>query len=420
LPLIRFTIIAPMHDTAFSQPPSLTSPPASAPPPNSEPSLLNDALRIVALLVSQRRFIIIVTLVATVVSAGVSVMFLDNWYLASVNALPPRRAGSVLDGLTGGISSTLKDFGLTKLTGGKTDGYSHLVILQSRRLQDTIIKLFDLPKLYDIRDTDMIALRNELAENLFIGVEDEGNYVVSALHKDPQQAARMANKVIELGNAFATEIFQAEARVGLRLLEQRVAQDESNLAAARDSLLRFSRRYKLFSPLDQARGAATALADIRVQRYKQELASQMAETIYGSQDPYAQAQQKLLRGVENQQNRIESEPGVAGNFSLSGAGADVVLEYTRLFTDVEVGTRIRTLLLPMIEQARQDINRTTPALYILDPAVPPNKKDRPKRSFIVLGAAVGAFVLSVLYIILRDRFLSLRARYKSLLAESAA
>jgi tyrosine-protein kinase Etk/Wzc len=382
-----------------------------------EKSVLTDLLRILALLISQRRLILVVTLVATLVAAAGSWLLLDNWYLATVSAVPPRRSGSVLDGLTGNISSTLKDFGLTKLAGGKTDGYTHVVVLQSRRMQDTIIKIFQLAKFYDFPDTAAIELRKKLSEDLFIGMEDEGNYIVNALHKDPRVAAAMANKVIEVGNVFATEIFQAEARVGLGILEQRIAQEDSKLTTARDSLVHFSRRYKLFSPLDQARGAATALADVRVQRYKQELAAEMAETIYGSQDPYAQAQQKLLREVQSQQNRIETEPGVAGDFSLKGIGADVVLEYTRLFADVEVSTRLRAILLPMIEQARQDIHRVTPSLYVLDPAVPPNKKDRPKRSLIVVAAAVGAFLLTALFVILRDRFFALRHHYRAVVQE---
>jgi len=388
-------------------------------PPHT-PTPLHDALKLLALLVSQRRLLVWSVVLSAVLSAGISWFFLPNWYAATVSALPPRRMGSVLDGLSGNISSTLKDFGLTKLSGGKVDGYSHLVILQSRRMQDTLIQLFQLAKLYDIDSTKHTDLRKALGEHLSIAQETEGNYTVTAWHTDRHEAARMANTVIELGNLFANEIFQAEARVNRQLLERRFKTDEQNLLQARDSLLKFSKKYKLYSPLDQAKGAASALADLRVQRYKQELATEMYATTYGANDPATQAQRKLLANVQAQEERAFSQPGLAGEFAIGSVGSDVALEYMRLYTDVEVFTKIKTLLLPMMEQAVQDEQRAMPALYVLDPAVAPDKKDRPKRSLIVLGTAFGTFVLVALYIVLRERLLSLRARYRAIVAEQAA
>jgi capsule polysaccharide export protein KpsE/RkpR len=381
------------------------------------PTPLHDALKVLALLVSQRRLLMWSVILSAVLSAGISWFFLPNWYAATVNALPPRRTGSVLDGLSGSISSTLKDFGLTKLSGGKVDGYSHLVILQSRRMQDTLIQLFQLAKLYDIDSTKQTDLRKELDEHLSIAQETEGNYTVTAWHTDPHEAARMANKVIELGNLFANEIFQAEARANRQLLERRFKTDEQNLFQARDSLLKFSKKYKLYSPLDQAKAAASALADLRVQRYKQELATEMYATTYGANDPATQAQRKLLANLQAQEERAFSQPGLAGEFAIGNVGSDVALEYMRLYTDVEVFTKIKTLLLPMMEQAVQDEQRMMPALYVLDPAVAPDKKDRPKRSLIVLGTTFGTFVLVALYIVLRERWLSLRERYRAIVAE---
>jgi capsule polysaccharide export protein KpsE/RkpR len=381
-------------------------------PSSEERSVLFDALKALAIVLYHWRFIVLMTTVAASVSAAVAFLLLKNEYKATVNAVPPRRTGSVLDNLSGNISSTLKDFGLTKLTGGKSDGYTQAVILESRRMQDTLIKLFQLAKEYDIHDTNMIDLRKELSEHLSISIEDEGNYTVSVWHTNPAVAAQMANKVIELGNYFATEIFQAEARVALHLLEKRYALDVENLERSRDSLLRFSRRYKLFSPLDQAKGAASALAELRLQRYKQELAADMATTVYGAQDPYTQAQRRLLEQITTQQQRAESQPGLAGDFALAGAGSDIALEYARLLADVEVAMRIKSILLPMIEQARQDVERTQPALYVLDPAVAPNKKDRPKRALIVGGIALGTLVLSAFFVLLRDKFLALRTQYR--------
>lgn len=383
--------------------------------PQQERSPLHDALLFIALLITHKRLIMLGVSVAVVVTTVVVFIFMPNWYAATANIVPPRRPGSVLDNLTGSISSTLKDFGLTKLAGGKVEGYTPLVIFQSRRMQDTLIQLFQLAELYDIAPHKMTDIRKELAENLVIAVENEGNYTVTAWHTDPQKAAQMANAVVELGNKFSTEIYQAESRVSRILLERRFKQDDINLTKARDTLLNYSRRYKLYSPLDQAKAAASALAELRVQQYKQELTTEMMSTIYGTNDPATQAQRKLLGEINKQSREAQSQPGLAGDFALN-VGSDVALEYMRLFTEVEVYTKIKALLVPMMEQAIQDEGRVQPAMYVLDPAIPPDKKDRPKRSLVIAGSALGAFMIMCCFIVLRDRFLALRETYRAVTA----
>lgn len=141
----------------------------------------------------------------------------------------------------------------------------------------------------------------------------------------------------------------------------------------------------------------------------------MMSTIYGTNDPATQAQRKLLGEINKQSREAQSQPGLAGDFALN-VGSDVALEYMRLFTEVEVYTKIKALLVPMMEQAIQDEGRVQPAMYVLDPAIPPDKKDRPKRSLVIAGSALGAFMIMCCFIVLRDRFLALRETYRAVTA----
>ncbi len=69
----------------------------------------------------------------------------------------------------------------------------------------------------------------------------------------------------------------------------------------------------------------------------------------------------------------------------------------------------------MIEQNRLDENRFARTMYVLDPAVAPDQKDKPKRSLMVLGAALTAFVLSSFFVIFRFRYKTFKNQYGSLL-----
>ena len=68
-----------------------------------------------------------------------------------------------------------------------------------------------------------------------------------------------------------------------------------------------------------------------------------------------------------------------------------------------------------MEQNRQDLQRRQPSLVMLDPAVPSDKKDRPKRSLIVGGATLGTLIFAIAFVILRDRFRALRGTYRALI-----
>lgn len=383
-----------------------------------EHSLRNDLLRILALLIQSRRLIIIVTLVGALSSALISFLFLPNWYASNVNAVPPRRQGSGLEALSSGLSTALKDFGLAKVGKNTGETYSYSVILNSRRMKDTIIRLFQLHKIYRLDSTEWTDLRKEYDDHVFISNEADGNYLITALHTDRNEAVNMALKIYELGNIFADEIYQQEARTSLVLLEKRFQQADSSLTAARDTLLKFSRKYKLFSAIDQAKAAATAVADIRVQQYKQELGVELYRNIYGDNAPETNLQRDLLRKANEQASRAENQPGLAGNFALSSVGADVALEYMRLYADLEVFTKIKALIIPVIEQNRQDLSRRQPSLVMIDPPVPADKKDRPKRSLIVLGVTLATLAFVIAFVILRDRYLAVRESYKRALDEA--
>lgn len=62
-------------------------------------------------------------------------------------------------------------------------------------------------------------------------------------------------------------------------------------------------------------------------------------------------------------------------------------------------TRILEVLAPLYEQARFEEERRVEAVQVVDPAVPPVRKAKPRRSLIVLGITLAAFALSVLFVL---------------------
>lgn len=353
------------------------------------------------------KFLLGSVLLTTGGALGVSFL-MPNWYEATVSAVPSSRGLPGLESVLGAAAGVLRDIGALRLGTLGQQGYNFLVILESRRLKDSLIERFRLWELYDLPDTARHRLYRKLEKDLEVTYELNGNYTVTARHTDPQKAAAMANAAIAIANAIAAEVSQQESGQLRQYLESRLARLDSTAAQIADSLRLFSQQTLVFSPLDQAQAAAKALAELKAQLLSQQLLLEALRQAYGAADPAVRAQEQLVAELQRQLQQAQQQPGLVGNFPLREA-AGVGLRFLRLYTELETYQRVRSLLLPTLEQMRLDEQRARPVLYVVDPAVPPQLKAYPKRLLIGLGAAVGSAVLSLVALLLWQRWQEWRA-----------
>jgi uncharacterized protein involved in exopolysaccharide biosynthesis len=358
-----------------------------------------------ALLLRHKLFISLTTIAAGVIALVISLL-MPNWYDATINFVPPNNPQSGMSGMLGNVSSALKDIGLNKLGGKSGESYSYIVILQSRTFLDSLITRFELAKEYELPDSMHDEIRAILKGNMEISYLPDGNYTMTFSSTNRYKAAEMANVALTIANSISQKLQQQEASANRIYMEQRLENTELTLNRISDSLQKFSKKNLVFSPLDQAKALTAALAELKASVIKQEIVVQTFKNSYGEDDPSTKLQQKTLEDIRQQVYKAENEPGLGGNFSMRDA-MDVGIPYLRLYTEFEAMSKVKGFLLPMLEQARLDEFRQTPIMYVLDTAVVANKKSRPKRSLIAGGAALGALLLSSLFILLRFRLQSL-------------
>jgi uncharacterized protein involved in exopolysaccharide biosynthesis len=368
-----------------------------------------DAMYLLAQIIRFKYFIIIITGIASIATLFMT-LSMPRWYTATVNAIPPKTNSSLLGGAMSGISSTLKEFGLTKLGGQSGDDYSFLVILNSRSVKDSILDKFQLAKEYEIPDSERTKLYNALDENLELSYEKEGNYTISMTSKDKQKAADIANYTIELANSISQRVSRSEAIYNISFIGSRIVATDSALESISIQLQKYSKDKMVFSPLDQAKAISTAYATLKSELIIQETQWSILKNKYGENDQLTQSQKRTVEVLQQRLNDAETKPGFAGNFSLNEA-TGVGIEYARLFAQFETFTKVRSFLLPMLEEAKIKEKQETPTLMILDKAVPPDKHSKPKKAFIILGATFGAFLLSILFVVLLDGYKRTKAKY---------
>ena len=75
--------------------------------------------------------------------------------------------------------------------------------------------------------------------------------------------------------------------------------------------------------------------------------------------------------------------------------ADLGLKYIRRYREVSLQQKILEFLLPQYEQVKIQEAKDTPTVQVLDKAVTPVKRKKPKRTIMVLLAGVLSIVFSV-------------------------
>ena len=335
-------------------------------------------------------------LACVLVTAAVSVIYalqMPNWYVSSMSVVPPAsNTGSSLSGIT----SALKDIGLTSKLGSKgADTYTLGVFFENRTIKDSIIKLFNLAEEYEIPASEASILRAAFNENINVGSEEYGNYVIRVSDKDPSKARDMVNKYFELVSQLALRVFTQESRLNRENLERRLAQTDSILEAISKEIAIYSSRTGVVQPVEQAKAFSQMISELASQQIKEEINLSLLQKRYGDNDSYYMLQKKVVDELKNQISKAKNEPGVFGSLTFKNATA-LSVEFLQLQAQFETFTKVKAFVVPMLEEARLNESKNAQTFIVLDSALVPDKKDRPKRSIIVSGSVASSLILSIM------------------------
>lgn len=396
---------------------------------NEQKSLINSpqsennfsGFLMVALLWKHKRYIIIATFVMAVASIIYSLL-LPNWYSSTASVVPPKNAGNILDQAMGGLSSTLKEIGLSKLTGGKGgDQYDFQVILESRTVKDSIIKKYKLKEAYvpdpdDRKKARDSEIREEFDDNLDITYESDGNYTITILDKDSTRVAAMVNDYIYYTNELAKSLYHSEIGFNKKYMEGRVASMNVTLDSIADELSRVSRETGIISPESQAKAYVEAISDLKSQAMLQSVYLDLFKNKYGEKDQMTLNQQDIVSSLNKKMRDAETKPGLVGNFTPSDA-TEKGIRYMKLYAEYEAMTKLKLLMEPMLEEAKLNESRELLSLSVVDEPLTPDKKSKPKRSLIVAGATLGGTFVSILVILFIYGIRSFKRHYNAVINE---
>ena len=319
------------------------------------------------------------TLIGLIIS-----LLLPKWYLAEASFLAPELAPNTMIGMGGGLSSVIQSF-----TGSrKMSGYSYLAILNSRTINEKVVRKFDLMKVYQISDSLMSKALKELSGNVSFTFGDNDETTISVYDKNPLRASEIANYYLELLNERGKEFARNELASFKKLIEERARANE-------DTLKKLEQRIKLFQEREQVPVLMTEqvsgldfLGELYAQRIGLELQQELLKENYGASHP-------LIASIRNQLLNINQKINAIPNMTV---------EYLQIYRELLVQRKIAEVLIPMLEQVKLSELQKIPDVIVLDKATPPDRKKKPKRIFIVLAVFLLSSITTFYYLLVKEKY----------------
>lgn len=349
-------------------------------------------------------------LVTAVISVIVSLL-LPKWYKASARLLPPK-AETELFGI-GDIEGMVPFSGLN-FFGKDNQVLELLAMLQSRSMLNAIIDEFGLQQRYETDDIE--ETREALLDKAEFEIEENGTLLVSIYDKNPRMAAAMANRFVTLLDSLNVYFKTAKARQDRIFIEQRLAETEARLSEAESRLKKFQEEKGAVALKEQTAAAIETAATLQAEIYSRQVELAVKEKelsprhveIVQLRRQVQELTKKLDELLAGERNAIEDGKLSKDNLLLPFEELPQLgLEYARLLREVEAQGRIYAFVYKMYEQAKLREAHDTPTLQVLDRAVPPIRKARPKRSLIVIIATFTVTLLTFLALVLKDIMLEL-------------
>lgn len=343
-------------------------------------------------------FLVAVTVLAAGASVAVSLK-LPVWYAATATVLPPESSGA---GGIGALIGDLSPLASSVLGGGGTEDYTrYLAIINSRQTLETVADRFDLVDVYDLADEPYSRQKtlSELRENLSIEVDLEYEFLsITVFDQSPRRAAQIANFLVEELNR-RNEALAVESAQRFRVyVQERYEEVELDLDSARQEMQAFQERYGVVELPATAQALIESAVTQRETIAGAEMQYEALLAQYGPENPDVQAAgQALAVARRSQEGLLEGRERLLP-IPLRELPA-AAREYARAYQELLVQQTLLESARPLYEQARFDEERDRTAVQVLDEAIPPARKARPKRSVIVVVVTLSSLLLGCLFVL---------------------
>jgi tyrosine-protein kinase Etk/Wzc len=351
-------------------------------------------LHYLVIILKRKKMIAGITFAFALITAGIS-LTMTPIYKAETKILPPQQSSSgissqALSRLSGGASGLISSsLGITSQNALYTG------MLKSRTIYDGIIDKFGLMELYKAKYRE--DARAKLANSVVIQSGKDGLISVSVMNKDPKLAADIANAFIEELKEITQTLAVTEASKRRLFFEEQLTKVKEDLLKSEDAMQGLQEKTGAISMEEQAKAVIESIAGLRAQIAAKEVELKVMKTYTEPRNPDLQKSEETLRGMKEELQKLETKSGenadpLAPTGRLPGIGAD----YTRKLRELKYQETLFELIANQYEISRVDEAKDAIIIQVLDKAVPPDTRAKPKRTSMVAAATFSGFFIAIL------------------------
>jgi len=327
-----------------------------------------------------------------VIFGGLAVVYalsLPNIYTGTTRVLPPQQGQSSAAAMLSQLG------GLAGVVGGaaglKNPNDLYIGMLKSRTVADNMVQRFDLLNYYE--NKLLSDARNTLAAKTSIVAGKDGIIVIEVDDKDPKRAAELANAYVDELYKFTKVLAVTEASQRRLFFERQLSQAKDSLARAEAAAKSAVEKGGLASIDAQGRSLIEATARLRAQISVKDVQIGAMRSYAAEQNPNLKMAQQELAALKAELSKIEgNSKGHGESLGDSGTGFDNL----RLLRDVKYYETIYEMLAKQFELAKIDEAKDSAVVQVMDKAIEPDRKSKPKRATIVLLATIAGGFLGIL------------------------
>lgn len=360
-----------------------SEPEHNAAPDEDEISLL-DLLETV---VEHLRLLVLGPLMVGLLALGLAFQVTPT-FTAKTTFLPPQQqqsaAASMLAslGALGGLAGAA--------TGIKNPNDQYVAFLKSRAIENVLIERFGLMARYeaDMRDDAYKALES----NVRISAGKDGLITVEVDDREPDFAANLANAHVEELGTLMSRLAVTEAQQRRVFFEKQLNEAKGKLTQA-DLALRATG----ISPdtlKSSPEAAVGAVAELEAQVVAQEVKIASMRGYLADAAPELQQALTQLRALQAQVNK-------AGRSNAAAGVSTDQASYVARYRDYKYYETLYEMFAKQYELAKVDESREGAVIQVLDIAVPPDYKSKPKKALIAVLATLASGFVLLLFVFVR-------------------
>lgn len=348
-----------------------------------EISLLDIAITIKANI----RLLIIGPIVAGAIALGITFLIPPS-FTARTQFLPPQQSsGGMASAMFQGLGALGGLGGLAGAAVGlKNPSDQYVAFLRSDSVERGLVERFKLKERYKV---DMaIDAMSGLGSNTKITSGKDGLIGVEVDDGDPQFAAQLANGYVEELGKLLDRVAVTEAQQRRAFYERQLEKTQEKLNAAQSELQRSG--IKEGTLRSEPRAAAEGYASLKAQVTAAEVTLQSMRNRLTEQSPDFRMAQGNLNALRGQLAKAEADNATTDD------------NYIAKYRDFKYLEALFEMFAKQFELAKLDEAREGATIQVVDVALPPERRSKPRKTMITLAVALATGFALLLFVFVQQ------------------